>query len=222
LYYSNFTAPLVSSATVAIIQVVASESGFLSGSAQTTITANPFPPLTVLASPRPLSITPGGEVVIAIRVTNGTQPVLGAIIPPPKSSAGGTFSGVTDNGNGNYTIVFTAPLQSSNPAVTIVASKPGFSSGQDTVTVTVNGIPNLTNLKVVGFPFIYLIAGAALLFLVVLIALASRRKNVPSSPYHHPAEVEPPTYASRPDFGEGLSSRLRGALFTGLAAIGGS
>jgi outer membrane protein assembly factor BamB len=220
LYYSNFTAPLVSSTTGTIIQVVASETGFLSGSAQTTITVNPFPPLTVLASPKPVSITPGGEVVIEIRVTNGTQPVLGATIPPPTSSAGGTFSGVSDDGNGNYTIIFTAPLQSSNPSVTILASKPGFSSGQDTVTVTVNGIPNLTNLKVSGIPFIFLIAGAALLFLVVLIALVSKRKSEPSSPYYHP--VEAPTYASRPDFGEGLSSRFRRGLFTGLAAIGGS
>ncbi len=221
LYYSNFTAPLVSSTTATTIQVLASETGFLSGSAQTTITVNPFPPLTVLASPKPVSITPGGEVVIEIRVTNGTQPVLGATIPTPTSSAGGTFSAVSDDGNGNYTIIFTAPLQSSNPSVTILASKPGFSSGQDTVTVTVNGIPNLTNLKVSGIPFIFLIAGAALLFLVVLIALVSRRKSEPSSPYYHPVEA-PPTYASRPDFGEGLSSRFRGGLFTGLAAIGGS
>jgi eukaryotic-like serine/threonine-protein kinase len=221
LYYSNFTAPLVSSTTVTIIQVVASESGFLSGSAQTTITVNPFPPLTVAAVPSPASITPGGEIVLTIRVTNGTSPVTGATIFL-SSSAGGSFSSPTDRGNGNYSAVYTTPLQASNPSVTIQASKPGFSAGQDTVTVTVNGIPNLTNLKVEGIPFIFIIAGIALLFLVMLIALASRRKSEPSSPYHHPVPVEPPSYASRPDFGEGLSSRFRGAMFTGLAAIGGS
>jgi len=119
-------------------------------------------------------------------------------------------------------LVYSTPLQNSNPTITIQATKAG-SSGQDTLTVTVSGIPNLTNLKVVGIPFIFLIAGIALLFLVVLIALVSRRKREPSSPYYHPpVEAEPPAYASRPDFGEGLSSRLRGALFTGLAAIGGS
>jgi outer membrane protein assembly factor BamB len=222
LYYSNFTAPLVSSTTNTIIQVVASQTGFLSGSAQTTITLNPFPPLTVSASPKPVSITPGGEVVLEIRVTNGTQPVIGATIPPPTSSAGGTFSGASDNGNGNYTIIFTAPLQGSNPTLTILASKAGFSSGQATVSVTVNGIPNLTNLKVSGFPFIFLIAGIALLFLLVLVVLVARRKSTPSSPHYHPVEAEPPTYASRPDFGEGLSSRFLSGLFTGLAAIGGS
>jgi outer membrane protein assembly factor BamB len=220
LYYSNFTAPLVSSTTSTIIQVVASESGFVSGSAQTSITVNPFPPLTVVAAPTPTSITPGGEIVLMIRVTNGTIPVTGATIFL-SSSAGGSFSSAMDGGNGNYTAVYSTPLQASSPTVMIQASKPGFSSGQDTVTVTVNGIPNLTNLKVSGIPFIYLIAGAALLFLVVLIALVSRRKTVPSSPYHQPVEA-PPSYASRPEFGEGLSSRFRGGLFTGLAAIGGS
>src|SRR5438132_10693058 len=202
LYYSNFTAPLVSSTSGTIIQVVASETGFLSGSAQTTIIVNPFPPLTVATAASPTSITPGGEIVLEIRVTNGTSPAMGATIFL-SSSAGGAFSAPTDGGNGNYTAVYSTPLQASSPTVTIQASKPGFSSGQDTVTVTVNGIPNLTNLKVSGIPFIFLIAGAALLFLVVLIALVSRRKSEPSSPYYHP--VEAPTYASRPDFGEGLS-----------------
>ena len=220
VYSSNFTAPLVNSAVSSIIQVIASESGFLSGSAFTTITLNPFPPLTVAASPTPVSITPGGEIVLMIRVTNGTTPVTGATIFL-SSSAGGSFSSPTDGGNGNYTAVYTTPLQASNPTVTIQASKPGFASGQNTLTVTINGIPNLTNLKVVGIPFIYLIAGIALLFLLVLIALVSRRKREPTSPYYHPVEA-PPAYASRPDFGEGLSSRFRGGLFTGLAAIGGS
>ncbi len=221
LYYSNFTAPLVSSTTGTTIQVVASESGFLSGSAQTTITVYPFPPLTVAAAPSPASITPGGEIVIAIRVTNGTSPVAGASIFL-SSAAGGTFSTPTDGGDGNYTAVYTTPLQASSPTVMIQASKPGFSSGQDTVTVTVNGIPNLTNLKVSGIPALFLIAGIALLFLIVLIALVSRRQREPTSPYHHPVEAEPPSYASRPDFEEGLSSRFRCGLFTGLAAIGGS
>ena len=221
LYYSNFTAPLVSSTSGTTIQVVASQSGFLSGSAQTTITVYPFPPLTVAAAPSPASITPGGEIVIEIRVTNGTNPVTGASIFL-SSAAGGTFSSPTDGGNGNYTAVYTTPLQASSPTVMIQASKPGFSSGQDTVTVTVNGIPNLTNLKVSGIPAIFLIAGIALLFLIVVIALVSGRKREPTSPYHHPVEAEPPSYASRPDFGEGLSSRFRGGLFTGLAAIGGS
>src|SRR2546426_706309 len=220
LYYSNFTAPLVSSIIGTLIQVLAGEDRFLSGSAQTSITLIPFPPLTVAAAPTPTSITPGGEIVLMIRVTNGTSPVTGATIRL-SSSAGGSFSSPTDGGNGNYTAIYSTPLQASSPIVMIQANKTGFASGQDTVTVTVNGIPNLTNLKVSGIPFIFLIAGAALLFLVVLIALVSRRKSVPSSPYHHPVEA-PPTYASPPDFREGLSSRFRGGLFTGLAAIGGS
>src|SRR3989442_1119452 len=98
LYYSNFTAPLVSSTTGTIIQVVASETGFLSGSAQTTITVNPFPPLTVATAASPTSITPGGEIVLEIRVTNGTSPVMGATILL-SSSAGGAFSAPTVGGH---------------------------------------------------------------------------------------------------------------------------
>ena len=222
VYASNFTAPLVNSVVSSIIQVIASENGFISGSDLKTITLTPFPPLIVAAVPSVTSITPGGEISLAIRVTNSTKPVLGAVVQPNDGGAGGTFSSVTDSGNGNYALVYSAPLQNSNPTITIQATKAG-SSGQDTLTVTVSGIPNLTNLKVVGIPFIFLIAGIALLFLVVLIALVSRRKREPSSPYYHPpVEAEPPAYASSPDFGEGLSSRFRWGLFTGLAAIGGS
>ena len=221
LYYSNFTAPLVTSNTNAIIQVVASESGYLSGLAQTTINIIPFPPLTVSATPIPTSITPGGEIIFQIRVTNGTKPVAGATINPVPPSAGGSFSPYTDKGNGNYTLVYTAPLQPSTASVTITASKQGFASGQDTLTVTINGIPNLTNLKVSGFPFVYLAAGVALLFLVVLIAFVSRKKSVPKSPYYRPT-VEPPSYVFKPAFEEGLTSRFLQGLFTGLAAIAGS
>ena len=219
LYYSNFTAPPVSITTNAIIQVIASESGYLSGSAQTSITVVPFPPLTVTAAPSPTSITPGGEIVIQIRVMNGTIPVTGATISL-SSTLGGSFSNPTDKGKGNYSTVFTTPLQASTPTVTILASKPGFASGQNTVTITVTGFPNFTNLKVGGFPFVFLIVGAALLILITLIAIVSRKKSVPKSPYHIP--VEPPAYASKPGFGEGLTSRFRGVLFTGLAAIAGS
>jgi hypothetical protein len=192
LYYSNFTAPLVTTTLDSTIQVVASKSGFVSGSAQTTITLYPFPPLTVSAVPKPTSITPGGEVVLEIRVTNGSSPVVGATIYL-SSSSGGSFSSPTDSGNGNYTAVFSTPLQGSTQTVVIEASKSGFSSGRDAVTVTVIGvIPNFTNLKVVGFPFIFIAAGVALLFLVVLVALVARRKGQPSSPYFHPTET--PTY----------------------------
>src|SRR5438093_2660287 len=138
------------------------------------------------------------------------------------SSKAVSFSAATVFKNSNNTEIYTTPLQASSPTVTIQASKPGFSSGQNTVTVTVNGIPNLTNLKVSGIPAFFLIAGLALLSLVVLIALVSRRKSEPTSPYYHPVEAEPPTYSSSPDFGEGLSSRFLSGLLTGLAAIGGS
>ncbi len=183
-FQSNFTAPIVSSTTLTTIQVTASSTGYVNAVNQISITVNPFPTLKVEVSPRPTSITPGGEITLMIKVTNGTVLVSGASLQL-SSSAGGTFSPVTDFGNGNYSTIFTTPLQASDPVVTARASKSEFTSGQGQTTVTVNGVPNLTTLKVSGIPFFYLVAGGVVLFLLVLAALVRKKKS--DYPYYAPA-----------------------------------
>ncbi len=218
VYTSNFTAPLVSSTVGTTIQVTASLPGYVSGSAQTTITLNPFPALTVAVSPRPPTVSPGGDILLEIKVSNGSQLIPGATILL-SSSAGGSFSALTDGGNGNYTAVFGSPLQSSNPTITVQALKPGFSSGQGQTTVTINGVPDFTTLKLSGIPFWLLLAGGFLIFLLIVIGLARRREP----PRHDYVPPSVPSYVlGKHVFREGLSRRFPGSGLMGLAAIAGS
>jgi len=175
-YQANFTAPMVSSTTLIVIQITASMTGYLSATNETSITVNPFPTLTVTVSPKPSSITPGGEITLMIRVTNGTLLISGASLQL-SSTAGGSFYSVTDSGNGNYTAIFSTPLQASDPVVTVRASKPDFTSGQGQTTVAVNGVPNLTTLKVAGTSFFLLVAVGVVIFLLLLAVIVRKRKT---------------------------------------------
>lgn len=197
-YTSNFTAPTLTSSTNTTILVVASKSGFVPGSAQISIMVNPLPALTVAVVPRPQSVGPGGNIVLDISVSNGTQMVTGANITL-SSSAGGSFSKPSDTGNGKYSAVFSTPVQSSNPTITVQASKSGFSAGQSQVTVTISGIPDLTTYKVAGVPLFFFLLGFGLLAIMVVFAFARKRKSGPRS---EPQLPPPPVYA----LGRGLFS----------------
>ncbi len=188
-YVANFTAPIVSSTTSDVIQVVASASGYLNAAAA-TVTINPFPPLTVVVAAKPGTTTPGGEVLLMIRVTNGTDLIAGASLTMT-SSSGGSFSGLTDSGNGNYSVIYTTPLQSSTNVLTVQASKNQFSSAQGQVVVTVTGIPDLTTVKVAGLP-LFLFAAVAVLIFFILIAVAVTRRD--KSRTHGPSQREQPSF----------------------------
>jgi len=174
-YVCNFTAPAVISTSSDIIRVMAGAFGYLNASATTTIIVNPFPPLTVAVAAKPGTTTPGGEVLLMIKVTNGTDLISGAKLNLT-SSSGGSFSGLTDSGNGNYTAIYTSPLQGATDVVTVQASKDQFSSAQGQVVVTVGGIPDLTTVKVAGLP-LFLFAAAAVLIFFILIAIAVTRRD---------------------------------------------
>src|SRR5438876_696342 len=128
-YVANFTAPTVSSTLSDVIQVIASAPGYLNAVARMTITVNPYPPLTVAVAAKPGTTTPGAEVLLMIMVTNGTDLIAGASLTMT-STSGGSFSGLTDGGNGNYTVIYTTPLQASTNVLTVQASKNQFSSAQ--------------------------------------------------------------------------------------------
>jgi len=188
-YVANFTAPIVSSTTSDVIQVVASASGYLNAAAA-TVTINPFPPLTVAVAAKPGATTPGGDVLLMIRVTNGTELISGASLTL-SSVGGGSFSGLTDSGNGNYTAIYTSPLQSSTEVVTVQASKSQFSSAQGQVVVTVTGIPDLTTVKLAGLP-LFLFAAVAVLIFFILIAVAVTRRDRSRS--HRPFQPPQPSF----------------------------
>jgi len=183
VYVSNFTAPSVTSSTTTLITVTANKSGFTGNSGQTSITVNPLPTLTVAVTPRPTTIPPGGNIVLDIKVLNGTESVPGATINIT-SSGGGGFSTPVDKGNGNYTAMFNAPTQNSSPTITIQATKPGFVAGQNQVTVVISGVPDLTSIKVGGIPLIIFLASFILIAVIMIVAFAQRRKNDRSQHYN--------------------------------------
>src|SRR2546422_7293365 len=188
IYQVNFTAPppsQITSTVIITVQVTASLTGYLSATNQTSITVNPFPLLTVAVSPKPSSITPGGEITLMIKVTNGTDTVPGASLNFSSSVPGGSFYSMTDSGNGNYTAIFSTPLQSSSPVVTVRAYKSEFTPGQGQTTVVVNEVANLTTLKVSGIPIFLLVAGGVILFLLILAGLCPEEKS-----HYHP--ISPP------------------------------
>lgn len=189
-YVANFTAPTVTSTVNDLIQVIASASGYLNGVASTTIMVNPYPPLTIAVAAKPGTTTPGSEVLLMIMVTNGTELVSGASLTLT-SSSGGSFSGLTDSGNGNYTVIYTTPLQSSTSVLTVQASKKQFSSAQGQVVVTVNGIPDLTTVKVAGLP-VFLFAAVAVLIFFILVAVAVSRRDKSRS--HGPTQPPQPSF----------------------------
>jgi eukaryotic-like serine/threonine-protein kinase len=190
-YGANFTAPIVTSALSDLIQVIASASGYLNGVASTTIMVNPYPPLTIAVAVKPGTTTPGGEVLLMIMVTNGTELISGASLALTSSSGGGSFSGLTDSGNGNYTAIYTTPLQSSTNVLTVQASKKQFSSAQGQVVVTVNGVPDLTTVKVAGLP-LFLFAAVAVLIFFILVAVAVSRRDKSRS--HGPTGPPQPSF----------------------------
>src|SRR5207244_11539761 len=98
-----------------------------------------------------------------IMVTHGTDSIAGASLTMT-STSGGSFSGLTDGGNGNYTVIYTTPLQASTNVLTVQASKNQFSSAQGQVAVTVNGIPDLTTVKVAVLLLVLLGTLAILIF----------------------------------------------------------
>ena len=98
------------------------------------------------------------------------------------------------------------------------ASKPGFSTGQAQVTITVSGVPDLTNLKFFGIPLFLIMMGLFLMAFVVFVAIVARRKGEPDY-----SERYLPGYVFKPGFSrEGLSTRFRCVFSMGLAAIAGS
>ncbi len=220
IYLSNYTAPLVSSVTTTTIQVTASKTGYLDGSATTTISLNPFPPLKVYVTPRPASISPGGDILLLILVVNETQPVAGASIFLT-STGGGSFSSPTYAGGGNYTAIYSAGLQSSSPTVVVQASKQGFSPGTAQVTISIGGVPDLLGVKLFGLPLLLIVAALFFLIFVVFVALLTRRekRDTDLGPRYHPDALN---YCLGFSCREGLSNRFWAGLSMGLAAIAGS
>lgn len=122
--------------------ITAAASGYASGQAAVkTCIIDPLLTLSVTAYPD--SVRSGGQATIRVFVTRDTlkppPPVPGATITLV-SDRGGSFSSITDERNGYYSAVFTAPVLDMKTVCTItaVALKSGYAGGDAQVKVTVN------------------------------------------------------------------------------------
>jgi len=103
----------------------------------------PIPGLTVTVSADPTTVYSGETSAITVSVTSEGTPVSGATVTLSSDPPDG-FSSVVDQGDGNYTSVFTAPIVSTPTVVNITAeaSKAGYVTGEGSTNVTVN--PDIT------------------------------------------------------------------------------
>ncbi len=135
-FYSSYTAGSVT--------ITAMAAGYDSG--ETIISTHLIdPPLTVLATAHPNYTISEENTTIRVYVTDETltppAEVSGAVVELT-SDNGGDFSYVTDERNGNYSAVFTAPSVETRTVLTITAtaSKAGYAGGESSVEVIVNPI----------------------------------------------------------------------------------
>jgi len=137
-YDSVFTAPAVTTQAVCTILATASKQQYTSGEANAQVTVNPLIQNASVTA-QPTTVNSGKQSTITVYVTHdGLIPAPGAAIQLT-SDNGGSFSAVTDEGNGYYDSVFTAPAVTTQTVCGILAfaSKPGYTTAQAGVQVTV-------------------------------------------------------------------------------------
>jgi len=103
---------------------------------------SPMLTLTVSVTASPTTVYSAGTSTITILVTSDDTPITGATVSLT-SDAGGSFSSVTDQGDGSYTATFTAPTVSTSTTVKITAeaSKEDYVTGQGETWITVEPSP---------------------------------------------------------------------------------
>ncbi len=129
--------------TAASTMITAQTSGYSSGQGKiTTYLIDPiFLDVSVTADSS--AVKPEEQTALSAYVAyNGSTPALSATVKF-SSNKGGNFSAITDEGNGYYTAVFTAPKVSRQTVCTITANvtKTGYESAAGNVTVTVELAP---------------------------------------------------------------------------------
>jgi len=116
--------------------------GYTSGQAKITTYVIDTYALNVSVTAHPTSVNSGKQTTIRVYVTyEGRSPAPGTTIKLT-SDKGGTFSTITDERNGYYISVFTAPNATVQTVCTISAnaSKSGYTSGHGNVQVTVKPV----------------------------------------------------------------------------------
>jgi hypothetical protein len=143
------TGTFFSTGTANSTTITAQTSGYEPGqSKMTTYFIDRFV-LDVSVIADPATIYSGNQTTIRAHVTyNGTFPTLQANMIFTSDINGSNFSAITEEGNGYYTTLFTAPNAGINTVCTITAnaSKAGYNStvGQVQITINPSSIPMCT------------------------------------------------------------------------------
>jgi len=185
-FYSNYTAGSTT--------ITAAASDYTSGQAAIRTYLIDVFTLTVSATAHPTSIKSGEPTTIRVYVTYDTiSPAPGATVKLV-SDKDGSFSSVTDERNGYYTAVFTAPPVNTTTVYTIMVtvSKTGYAGGQGQVRVTINPkvetsppqtlttSPSNPTLAPILLPWVAL--GVIIAGVVVAIVIVKKRLGKPKKP----------------------------------------
>ncbi len=124
------------------IAITAQSSGYSTGQGQITTYLIDYSPLQISVTANPTSVNNALSSEITAYVTANGGPVAGATINFA-SNNGGSFTAVTDQGNGYYNASFAAPsfTTTTSCTITVSGSKTGYLNAQGTTQVTVTPAP---------------------------------------------------------------------------------
>jgi hypothetical protein len=127
--------------TVAV-EAVSWKPGHVSGSGTVVIRVDPPGPMAASLSLDPGAVAPGNSATLILQLLNGTIPIVGANVSA-QATIGGSFSKVTDHGDGRYSGNYSPPDRDfAEPApvlIVVVATKPGFQAVFTTDQLVVYG-----------------------------------------------------------------------------------
>jgi hypothetical protein len=118
--------------------ITAQASSYTTGQGTLTTYIIDFLPIQVTATPDSTTLTNGQKTNITVTLSADNNLVTGATLKF-SSDNGGSFTTCTDQGNGSYKTIFTAPsfTKSTTCTLTASASKTGYITSQATVQITV-------------------------------------------------------------------------------------
>lgn len=142
-YAATYTAPEVFAPGTTTIDVVANRSGYKDAAAQLVLSLLPLPPLTLAVSSSASMLTSNRTATVTALVTNGTQPVEGALVQsevPQGAGRLGPFAAVVP---GRYEATFTAPIVEATTTLTLIisATHPDFQQVQRSLQISVGPSP---------------------------------------------------------------------------------
>jgi hypothetical protein len=126
--------------------ITAQASSYMTGEASLTTYVIDFLPLRVTLKPDTQTVGNGQQLNITAYITANGAAITGATVQFT-SDNGGTFTTVTQEANGYYSTVFTAPsfTTPANCTITATASETGYGASQATTQITVKPPSSSTN-----------------------------------------------------------------------------